>query len=207
MLDILNGTIELGEKLFNILVSLKGQIKGDKSAAAKDLQLVIDEIIKFYKITQGEISNFQSIDFTDSGNLAANKKILFDIQSGEMNVRISEASGSCAKIKRIYNSHLDSWFLQVFHNENQNYVQVQHLFKQLSDYDFSMIEATKDLEKYLQPKANSFLSMLLVNDTNNLIAAHSDVTKELMNVRVKLSQVIKQLVDIKNEFQSIANTI
>lgn len=206
MLDILNGTIELGVKLFNLLSSIKNQIKGDKTSASKDLQGVIDEIIKFYKITQEEISNFQSIDFTNSGNLSANKKTLFDIQSGEMNVRIAEASGSCAKISRIYDSHLDLWFRQIFNSKNENYIQVQHLFKQLSEYDFSMIEATKDLEKYLQPKANSMLSMLLANDIHNLNIEHNSISVELMPVRMKLSQVTKQLVDMRNEFQTIAKT-
>jgi uncharacterized coiled-coil DUF342 family protein len=207
MLDILKGTIELGEKLAKLFKSVKIKITGNEKTAAADLNIVIDELRKFYDAIQSEISDFQSLDFSDSANISKNKRTLFDMQSGTMNVRISDASGSCSKIKRIYDSHLDTWFKKTFQNEDQKYLEIQHIFKQLSEYDLSMIEATNDLVRYLSPKCDEILKMMTENDKDKIIAYHDSISNELLETRKKISEVAKQLIDFKNEFLKASGTI
>jgi hypothetical protein len=206
MLDILNGTIDLGKKATDLFASLKTKLKGDEAAAGKDLNEVLDELIKFYTATQKEISDFQSLDLANPGNLQETKRVLYDIQSGAMGIRIAEASGSCAKIKRIYEKHLDTWFQRVFKNETAKYREVRHLFSNLLDLDMNMVQATKDLEDYLSEKAQAVMKLVYNSDTN-VITYHNKVSVELLETRKGLSHVVKQLVELKNDFAQSAGTI
>ena len=206
MFDILKGTIEMGEKLVKALKLLKTKIKGNKSAAVGDLNLALDEILKFYTATQDEISNFQSLDLSRSENLSVNKKTLFDIQSGMMGVRIAEAKGSCSKIGRIYDKHLDTWFQKTFGSGSPEYIEIQHVFKQLSAYDFSMIEATKELTRYLDPICDELLKMITGNDMTDAVSFHNETSDELMPVRKEISKVATQMVDLRNDFEDIASS-
>jgi hypothetical protein len=200
MLDILKNTFDIGEKLARIIGSLKVQITGDEKAAAKDLQLVVDEMVKFYQVAQQELLNVQCLDFADNMGINSSKKILFDIQSGAMQVRISEASGSCSKIKRIYNSYLDTWFQKKFRKGSQEYIEVQGAFVQLSEYDLSMVEAMKDIDQYLIPRAEHMLGLIKQNNQHELIRYHTTIVDEMTDIRLKLSQITKQLIDLSNEF-------
>lgn len=206
MFDILKGTIELGEKLVKALNFMKIKLAGNKSAALSDLNLALDEILKFYTATQDEISNFQAMDFSRGENSGVNKKTLFDIQSGMMSVRIADAKGSCSKIGRIYDTHLDTWFKSTFGSNSPEYLDIQDIFKQLSMYDFSMIDATKELSRYLDPKCDTLLKMTTGGDLTAAVSFHNETSDELMQVRKGMSRVATQMVELRNEFEAIAET-
>jgi hypothetical protein len=206
-LDIINETIGLGEKLADLLKSVQQNLVGNKEQAAKELVLVIDEVVKFYQVAQEEMSSFQNMNFSDPTHSMAGKKILLDIQSGMMQVRIAEASGSCAKIKRVYESHLDTWFLRIFGKESVQYMDTQKIFNELSAYDISMIEAAKNLETYFTDKSAHMLIFLSEHNTTKLIEYHTLTIQEVTETRKKLSLVVKQLVDLKNDFFQSAEII
>jgi hypothetical protein len=206
MLDLLTGTIDLSEKLATLFEKVKHKITGNEKEAADNLQKVSDEIMKFFVATQEEVSAFQSLDFTSNLNNSTARKVLFDLQSGMLQVRIAEASGSCQKINSIYQQHLKRWFMDIFHEDSDDYKETEFIFQQLTGYDLSMLEATKELERYLIPKAESMLEMLDAGDPS-LSSLHNDVSTELLATRIRLSQIIKTFIELRNSFAQIIGTI
>jgi hypothetical protein len=120
-----------------------------------------------------------------------------------MQVRLAEASGSCHKIAKIYRNHLDTWFQQTFASERQTYIDLQHVFMQLSQYDLSMLSGTEELFSYLDPICDQLSRLMAGGDTAAAVSLHDETSAELLKLRKTISAVTVQLVKMRNEFAGL----
>jgi len=201
--DVLPTTIELGEKFVKFFQSLKKEFWGDQEEAFKKLRDVIDEMLKFYKATNEEISNFMSLDFSNKNSYQPNRKALYNITGGSIKVRIVDAKGHCSRIKRIYDNYLDKWLRKKLDNEKYN--EINNLFLSLSIYDDDMVEAATNLEAELIEKSNKLLEFLNNKNFRGVVASQEGNIERFQPVQQRLSSVMEQMVILRNEFMSIAN--
>lgn len=201
--DVLPTTIELGEKFVKFFQSLKKEFWGNQEEAFKKLRDVIDEMLKFYKATNEEISNFMSLDFSNKNSYQPNRKALYNITGGSIKVRIVDAKGHCSRIKRIYDNYLDKWLRKKLDNEKYN--EINNLFLSLSIYDDDMVEAATNLETELIEKSQKLITFLNNKDFRGAATSHEGNIERFQPVQQRLSSVMEQMVILRNEFMSIAN--
>ncbi len=196
-LETLGTTLELGEKFVSIFDTLKKKLWGDEEKASAKLAEVIDEMLKFYKATHSEISSFMGMDFSMTIHNQANRKALYDIIGGSLDISIRQAKGNCGLIKKIYEENLDKPFKK--HLSQEEYWDLNRIFKSLSEYDYSMIDAATELEKELKIMSENLINTL---DTHNAAQAESyqiDNRKKFMPTQKRLSELMGQLLSLKEE--------
>ena len=204
MLEILLLNLEKVEKIIKVFENVKKHIVGDEKAAAEDLKEVSDELIKFLQATQTEISNLQALDLSSSAGKAASRRVLFDLQSGLMGPRIAAASGSCQKIDFIYRNNLSPFFRRILKNFVTEFDETEKTFSEMTNFDTSIIAATKELEDYLSPIANKLFNMMDVEDPA-LMSYHNQISKDLTPIRVALNKNVVMFLNLRNEFEKMAS--
>jgi hypothetical protein len=202
MPDVLPATIDLGEKFAKLFITLKKKLWGDETEAYEKLRDVVDELMKFYLAMQNEISNFISMDFSDSKHSQENKKALIAIVSGGMIIRINDARGHCKRIKRIYEAHLDKWFRKKL--KATEYSEMKNLFFSLSIYDDDMLMAAENLEKDLQEKSTELLNLLNTNKKKAAVESQAKNQEKFLPRLTRLSKVMNQLMILRNQFMEMS---
>lgn len=203
MLVLLEMVLTKSEELLSVFEKAKKFLVGDKKTAADQLQRVSDEMMKFLVATQEEISNFQGLDFSSSSGIAQARKVLYDILSGMMEVRVIAASGSCNEIKMIYDCQLKTWFKDNFSGLSDEFGEVEKIFSALVDYDNNLTQATRSLKDYLTEKSEKILEMIEKGD-QNLMSFHHQTSTELLAIRQKLSTLLSRFLHLKNEFKILS---
>jgi hypothetical protein len=200
---VLSPTLGLGEKFVVLFKAVKKELWGSEEEAFEKLRDVIDEIMKFYLAMQKEISDFISMEFSNPNNNRDNMKVLFGVLSGSLKVRIRDAKGHCGRIERIYNAHLNKWLKKKLSIDQYNEIDV--LFRELSVYDYDMLEAAKNLELDLQAKSVNMIDLMNKNKTKEAVAYQVEVRMQFLPELVKLSTVMEHLVLLRNEFMEISS--
>ena len=202
-LNILKSTIELVKEVGSFLTTVKDNVWGNEHASYDKLNETLDEIAKFFEATQSEISDYQSLEFSDSNTRQGNKKLLYDLEGGMLRVRIEAARGHCSKIKLIYENYLDKWFREVFGNSSE-YNTIHTLFLELSVYDVNMFAATDELQKFIKNEAVAVLNFVEQKDytaaDEQIIASRATLSP----IRQSISELLTNLLILKNKFMILS---
>lgn len=205
-LSILKSTIETVKELGSVLSSVKDKIWGNEDAAYDRLSEALEEIAKFFEAVQKEISNYQSLEFSDPKDLRDNKVVLYDLEGGMMAARIESARGHCHKIKLIYDNYLEKWFRSVFGSQKE-YNDLNNLFMELSVHDANMFQATEQLETFLKNEATAVLDFVNAKDYAGADRQILSSRGVLSPTRQSISELLRTIMGLRNDFLKVSGKV
>jgi hypothetical protein len=196
ILSIMSFFTDLADK-FRLLDAVKTKLLGAPDVASDKLVAALQEIAKMYRVIDGMLASYLSLDF-DQTSKQEERKLLLQIEGGEIKTQVSEARGHCHKIGKIYHAYLKRWFGKVLARDEQ--AQMKGLFQTLSDMDFTILKYIDQVAWWLTDEATATLDLV---DQNQLDAANQHVraaNKEVLPLRRIISETMSKLFELQAEF-------
>lgn len=195
--------LDIADKL-GLIDSVKSKLFRNPDAAADKLATVLDELSKIYSALESELVRYLSLHFDPTGDLADERQVLLTLESGQLQLRMSEARGHCHKIHNIYQNHLDRWFHRVLSTGEA--ADMGALFNRLSYGDAQMDLAIHQLASWLSAVSSQTLDLV---DDGKLVEAQQCIRsarREALPARQAITRTLAQLVQLQGDFIAASGT-
>lgn len=197
--------IDIADKL-GLIEAVKRKLIKQPDPAADKLVIALEEISKMHSAIDEEIGDYLGLWF-DSANTQAprGRQALLDLEGDKVRATVSKADGSCKTIWNIYTRYLNPWFGRLLNKREQE--MMHDLFSEFREIDSDMVDATDELAAWLGPKAGETLSKLDSNDWQGANELILSARKEILPVRLKLSDTVNKLYKLQAEFIEMSGAL
>lgn len=200
-----NEIINLADKV-GAIDAVKYRLLSQPDKAAAKLAESLDELYKMFKALDEEIIRYLSLYFDSETTIIQGRNVLLGMEVGQSRIRMHEARGHCAKIKNIYQKHLNGWFDQVFGNETGNQ-DLKNFFEDIGTADDAIIQAVDRVTDWLTQEAEQTLDLV---DGGNRLGANQRVTQARIDAkpaRMRLTKAMAHLRGMQAEFIASSKTV
>jgi hypothetical protein len=188
--------VDISDKLGLIQV-VKSKLVSQPDPASSKLLAALGEISKIYQTFEEEITRYLSVTL-EPDELAEEKRILLDLESGKIVARMGSARGHCGKIYNIFNRYLSPWFKRVLNSDEVS--MMEQLFAQMSLTDSLMLDVIDEVSRWLSQEAEATLNLV---EQGDLVAAQSRVSearRQILPARRAISGAMRRIYDIEASF-------
>lgn len=202
-LDVVGATTDVVEKL----AKLKEKLSKNPNAAAAALGAALAEVRRTYLAVDAEVTRFLSRVFDPDAFNPGNQHLLVELDGGAIRVRAHEARGHCARIRGIYQQHLNKWFDKVF--DKAELLIIGEVFDTLQNDDQQSWILLESVATFLAGEARALVDAMLAVPPDEaaararLRAAYG----QLRPMRDKLRALVSQLEALEAEFIEISGAI
>lgn len=200
-----NEIINLADKV-GAIDAIKYRLLNQPDKAAAKLADSLDELYKTFKALDEEIVRYLSLYFDSEATIIQGRAVLLGMEVGQSRIRMHEARGHCAKIKNIYQKHLNGWFDRVFKNETDN-KDLKNFFEDIGTADDAIIQAVDKVTDWLTKEAEQTLDLV---DGGNRLGANQRVTQARIDAkpaRIRMTEAMAHLRGMQAEFIASSKTV
>ena len=149
---------------------------------------------------------YLSLYFDSETTIIQGRTVLLGMEVGQSRIRMHEARGHCAKIKNIYEKHLNGRFDSVFRNDADQQT-LKTIFENIGTADDAIIQAVDRVTDWLTQEAEQTLDLV---DGGNQLGANQRVTQARIDAkpaRIKLTEAMAHLRGRQAEFIASSMTV
>ena len=191
--SILLNILDLADQ-FTLLDDVKTKLLNNPDKAAEGLSEVLKDLHTMYESLDTEIVNLLSLDIAKPEADAANRKVLYTLTGGQLQIKLGAARASCHKIDQIYWNHLSGWFSRILATSEQE--RLRELFSHLGTADDGFINTINSAENWLYQSAIELLGCLDRKD-------YASAEAYLLDLRMNSSAGRKSITDTMRKLQEL----
>jgi hypothetical protein len=192
-------------KDIGFIQAMKSKLMLQPDPAADKLVAVLGELSKVYGACQAELMKYLSLSFDPAGANAEERAVLLTLESGQLWIRASEASGHCHKISNINKTYLQPWFHKVLESDEAD--KMEGLFNRLSYADSQMDAAITELTNWLTKEAQETLDLVDAGKYEEANQRVKAARKEILDTLQAISKAMRDLVELQGEFIAASGTV
>lgn len=194
---------EAVKKLYDalgVIGEVLGRLRGQPDVAALKLAEALDEIGKTYQAVDKAITDFLRLGIDQDG-LEKGSELLLKMQGGGLAVEVEKGRGHCHVISNIYDKYLDRWFNRALLDPDLR--SMQAVFADLRVSDFTVFDMMTSIAYKLQHSADEVLKKVQNEQADEAKDEVMAAGKELLPIRIAMSEGLRLLYTLKGEFIKI----
>ncbi len=195
--------VKTAEDAVSVIGKLINKLRAHPDVAALKLSEGLNEIMKTYLVVDEAFNSYFSL--AEKGALKSRTKDLYAISGGSLSALVSAGKGDCFKIYEIYRDYLDKWFAKVFNKSEL--AEMKEAFQGpggLSDSDDTLFRALRVIAAQLEQEAQGLIPLVHSGNVSKARKAVVSAYTALAPMRAEMSDTIRQMYELKNEFDQIA---
>jgi hypothetical protein len=195
--------VKTAEDAVSVIGRLVNKLQAHPDLAALRLSEALNEIMKTYLVVDEALNAYFSL--AEKSALKSRTKDLYAISGGRLTALVAAGKGDCYKIHVIYRDHLDKWFMKVFNKAEL--AEIQRAFQGpggLSDTDDTLFSALGQIAGQLEQEARSLIKEIQAGERRTARMTIIASYKTLAPMRAEMSDTMRQIYELKNEFDRIA---
>ena len=195
--------IDVLEKL-GFLEKLSLKLVSNPDKAARHLNVALTELETGYKALHDEMVLLGNLSFGPE-QLRESRQILIRMKDGRVVDEVLSVKGSCSRIWNIYTRFLKGWFSRVLNADEAQ--ELESLFFALGCMDGGFIQAVEDLSTKAQEFAKTALDHLDKKRMSAVESLTTDLERELAPIRKHLTDSMKRLWDLEDQFIKVGRIV
>jgi hypothetical protein len=195
--------VKTAEDAVSVIGRLVNKLRAHPDLAALKLSEALNEIMKTYLVVDEAFNTYFSL--AEKGALKSRTKDLYAISGGRLTATVAAGKGDCYKIYVIYRDYLDKWFAKVFNKTDLE--EMRDAFQSpggLSDTDDSLFDALGQIAEQLEQEARGLIKQVQTGKGRDARRTIMTTYETLAPIRAEMSATIRQMYELKNEFDKIA---
>jgi hypothetical protein len=202
----LNDAADFAAKL-GIFKLLKDKLIKRPDVAAEQLAGILEELGKTFEAMDTEVVNYLSLWFDENnpGQVAQERKKLYELEGGKISARVGKVRVHCHKIAEINKDYLDKWFVKAF--SPSEHKAISETFSLLGTGDSYFNCVIDSLAKWLAERAQNIQNIL---DQRQYERANEELQKERKEAlpqRNALSQAMRDFYELQEIFLEVAKKV
>ena len=214
MVEPVSATIAAAEGLasvaqqLGVLDKLKRKLVKQPDVASAKLETALIEVSKVYGALGGAVDEYLGLWLLPAPE---NKKLRTEIAklrrlaAGSHEADMRKAKGDCKKIWSIYKAYLEPWFVRVLNTDEQQ--QLFGLFRELMEFDSTMVDAIDATAEWLTAEASKTLSLVQAKDYDGADRKIQEAWAHWQPAAALLRDSMKRLYELRAYFIEVTGAV